>query len=133
MVKQFIANLIISGMNPDSYLWICSVNMYVKCGNLKLANLVFDELRERDVVSFTALIAGYSAAGNGYEGLGLFCKMRSEGILGNGFAFVSALKACSMCLALEFGKQMHAEVVKVGVLGDVFVGSALVDLYAKCG
>ncbi|KAI3900109.1 hypothetical protein MKW98_001009 [Papaver atlanticum] len=131
--KAIHGKVIISGLNPDSYLWICLVNMYVKCGNLKLAHRLFDEMPERDVVSFTALIAGYSAAGNGYEGVGLFRRMRSEGILANGFAFASALKACSMCLALEFGKQMHGEVVKAGVLGDVFVGSALVDLYAKCG
>ena len=43
-----------------------------------------------------------------------------------------ALKACSLSLELFFGTLLHGEGVKVGVLFDVFVGSSLVDLYAKC-
>ncbi|OVA11779.1 Pentatricopeptide repeat [Macleaya cordata] len=131
--KAVHGQVIKCGINPDSHLWICLVNMYAKCGSIQFAQKVFDNIPEREVVSWTALIAGYVAAGNGYEGVSLFRQMRIEGILPNGFAFASALKACSLCLALNFGKQMHGEVIKVGLLWDVFVGSALVDLYAKCG
>lgn len=51
----------------------------------------------------------------------------------NGFTLATVLKGCSMCTEIGFGEQVHVEVIKIGFLGDIFVGSSLVDLYAKCG
>ncbi|XP_043696285.1 pentatricopeptide repeat-containing protein At2g03880, mitochondrial-like [Telopea speciosissima] len=121
------------GVDPDSHLWNSLVNMYAKCGSLQNARQILEEMPERDVVSWTALIAGYVAHGDGCEGVGLFSEMRKEGVRPNAFAFATGLKACSMCFALDLGNQVHGEVIKVGIFSDIFVGSALVDLYAKCG
>ncbi|KAI3813633.1 hypothetical protein L1987_18362 [Smallanthus sonchifolius] len=71
--------------------------------------------------------------GCGTEGLRLFCEMYEEGVSPNEFTLATVLKACCLCLYLEFGKQLHGEVVKDGFFSDGHVGSALVDLYAKCG
>ncbi|XXG57192.1 hypothetical protein AAC387_Pa03g4412 [Persea americana] len=127
------AHIIKSGVHPDSHLWISLVNVYSKCSSTWLARRVFDEMPDRDVVSWNALMAGFVGEGNGDEGVLLFCKMWMEGIQPNGFVFATGLKACSMCLALSFGQQVHGEVIKFGLFSDIFVGSALVDLYAKCG
>ncbi|KAJ4974916.1 hypothetical protein NE237_008090 [Protea cynaroides] len=126
-------HVIKNGVDPDSHLWNCLVNMYAKCGSPQNARQILEEMPERDVVSWTAMIAGYVAHGDGSEGMGLFSEMRREGIRPNAFAFATGLKACSMCFALDFGMQLHGEVIKVGIFSDIFVGSALVDLYAKCG
>ena len=85
------------------------------------------------VVSWTALISGFVNEGCGSEGVSLYCEMRKENVRANEFALATALKACSICLNLEFGKQVHVEAIKAGLLLDLFVGSALVDLYARCG
>ena len=131
--KAIHGQVIKSGINPDSHLWNSLVNVYAKCGSANYACKVFGEIPERDVVSWTALIAGFVAEGYGSGAVNLFCEMRREGVGANEFTYATALKACSMCLDLEFGKQVHAEAIKVGDFSDLFVGSALVDLYAKCG
>ena len=63
----------------------------------------------------------------------MFCEMRKEGIKPNGHTMTTVLKGCSISLNLDFGKQLHGEIIKVGVFLDVFVGSTLVDVYARCG
>ncbi|KAK4402251.1 putative pentatricopeptide repeat-containing protein [Sesamum angolense] len=86
-----------------------------------------------NVVSWTALISGFVAQGYGVESVELFYEMRREDVRANEFTFATVLKGCSMLLDLEFGKQLHGELVKVGCLSDVYVGAALIDLYSKCG
>ncbi|XVF03786.1 hypothetical protein REPUB_Repub05bG0023100 [Reevesia pubescens] len=115
------------------HLWNSLVNVYAKCGSFGYACKVLDRMPERDVVSWTALFSGLVNEGYGYDVLGLYCFMKKDGVLPNGHCLVTALKACSLSLELFFGTLLHGEGVKVGVLLDVFVGSSLVDLYAKCG
>ncbi|KAK9275535.1 hypothetical protein L1049_022802 [Liquidambar formosana] len=131
--KAVHGQVIINGVEPDSHLWISLVNVYAKCGSLECARRVFDEMPEWNVVSWTALISGFVDEGYGRVGVDLFCKMRKEGFRPNEFTLTTALKACSMCSTLDLGKQVHAEVIKVGAFSDLIVGSALVDLYAKSG
>ncbi|GAV68300.1 PPR domain-containing protein/PPR_2 domain-containing protein/PPR_3 domain-containing protein/DYW_deaminase domain-containing protein [Cephalotus follicularis] len=126
-------NVLKCGIEPDSHLWVSLINAYAKCGSVNDARQVFDAMPERDVVSWTAVTAGIVGQGYGNDGVCLYCEMRREGIRPNEFALATCLKACSMCLGIEVGKQVHTEAIKVGHFMDLFVGSALVDLYAKCG
>ncbi|MCD7455964.1 hypothetical protein HAX54_030297 [Datura stramonium] len=130
--KALHGEMIRSGVEPDSHLWVSLINFYSKCGDLVFAGNAFDLIPKRDVVSWTALIAGFIAQGYGSKGICLFRDMRGEGIRPNEFTLATVLKGCSMCLDLEFGKQLHAVAVKGAAFSDVYVGSALVDLYAKC-
>ncbi|KAM3324646.1 pentatricopeptide repeat-containing protein, mitochondrial [Capsicum chacoense] len=130
--KALHGEMIRCGVEPDSHLWVSLINFYSKCGDLVFARNAFDLIPTRDVVSWTALIAGFIAQGYGSKGICLFRDMRGEGIRPNEFTLATVLKGCSMCLDLEFGKQLHVEVVKGAAFSDVYVGSALVDLYAKC-
>ncbi|XAR60162.1 hypothetical protein NMG60_11033418 [Bertholletia excelsa] len=125
--------LLKNGIDPDTHLWISLINFYAKCHDLRSARQVLDEMPERDVVSWTALIAGFVAEGCSSDAINLFVEMRKEGIRPNEFSLATCLKAGSMCLDLEFGKQLHAEIVKLGAFWDIYIGSALVDLYAKSG
>lgn len=131
--KTVHGQVIRSGIDPDSHMWNSLVNVYAKCGNFNYACKVFGKIPERDVVSWTALIAGFVAEGFGSDAINWFRGMRRDCVGANEFTYATTLKACSMCLDLEFGKQVHAEAIKVGDISDLFVGSALVDLYARCG
>lgn len=131
--KAVHGNVIKSGIQPDSHLLVSLINFYVKCGRILLARRLLDEMSEREVVSWTTLIAGYVSEGCATDGVSLYCEMRKENIRPNEFALATVLKACSNSLDIEFGKQVHAEAIKAGFLRDLFVGSTLVDLYAKCG
>ncbi|KAF7142467.1 hypothetical protein RHSIM_Rhsim05G0034000 [Rhododendron simsii] len=66
------------------------------------------------------------------DGLSFYCDMRKDGEKPNGFTLATVLKDCSMRTEIGFGEQVHVEVIKIGFFVDIFVGSSLVDLYAKC-
>jgi pentatricopeptide repeat protein len=59
--------------------------------------------------------------------------MKQEGVDPNSVTFVELLNACASVLALEEGGCVHHEIIQSGLELDVFVGSSLVDMYAKCG
>lgn len=98
----------------------------------KRRHQLHDDMTKRDVVSWTALISGLIADGYYRDGIGFYCDMQRDGVRPNGFSLATALKGCSMYTDIGLGKQVHAEVIKIGFLDDIFVGSSLVGLYAKC-
>lgn len=131
--KLIHGHVIKCGLELDSHLWVSLINAYAKCGTVVYAHRVLNIMPQRDVVSWSALITGFVAHGYGSDGVCLFCAMRREGVRPNEFALATCLKACSISYDVGFGKQVHLEAIKLGFCLDLFVGSALVDLYAKCG
>ena len=110
------------------------VDMYAKCGMLAKAQEVFEDLPNRNVVTWSALIAGYTRHNLGDEALKCFRRMQDEGISPNAVTFICILKACGSTASLHIGEEIHAEVKKQGLLGkDVVLATALIDMYAKCG
>lgn len=131
--KLIHGHVIKCGLELDSHLWVSLINAYAKCGTVVYAHGVLNMMPQRDVVSWSALITGFVAQGYGSDGVRLFCAMRREGVRPNGFALATCLKACSISYDVGFGKQVHLEAIKLGFCLDLFVGSALVDLYSKSG
>eukprot|EP01018_Ginkgo_biloba_P023998 Gb_36142 [translate_table: standard] len=109
------------------------VNMYAKCGSLVDARRVLEQMPIRNVVSWTVMISAYVRHGHSEEALKLFYQMKRTGIQPNQFTFSSVLPACANLASVERGKEMHKEIIRSGFQFDVFVGSALVDMYVKCG
>lgn len=122
-----------SGLDFNLYVGSALINMYATCGSLNEAYLVFDRLSERNVITWSALIAGYVEHGHGKDALHLFQHMEKEGIEPNEVTYISILKACSSLAALEKGKLVHAQIVQRGFESDLFVGNSLIDMYSKCG
>eukprot|EP01018_Ginkgo_biloba_P002768 Gb_08745 [translate_table: standard] len=127
------ADIIRSGFQSDVFVESALVDMYAKCGSVEKARYVFDKMRRRNIVSWTAMIAGYAQNGHGEEALKLFQQMQLAGVKPNPKAFASVLPACANLVALEQGKEIHEDIIRSGFQSDVFVESALVDMYAKCG
>ncbi|KAH7284254.1 hypothetical protein KP509_34G045300 [Ceratopteris richardii] len=86
-----------------------------------------------DVYSWTALLSGYVNHGKAYEALNFFCCMQKESVVPTNVTFISALKACTLSLSLDWGRRIHAFIVFSELEYDVYVVSCLVDMYAKCG
>eukprot|EP01018_Ginkgo_biloba_P025636 Gb_25611 [translate_table: standard] len=133
--KNVHAHIIKTGTRQDLILGNFLINMYAKCGVFEDARKLFENMPKRNVVSFTALIAGYAQNGQSNDALNLFVQMQREGIKANHFTLVSVLKACASLAALNEGSQVHAHAhfIEAGFASNVVVGSALVDMYAKCG
>ncbi|KAK1396355.1 Pentatricopeptide repeat-containing protein, mitochondrial [Heracleum sosnowskyi] len=109
------------------------VNMYAKCGCLEDARKVFDEMPVRDVVTWTALITGFSQHERYGEALRLFPEFLSVGLEPNHFTFSSLIKAAGGMGSGREGRQIHGFCLKYGYDGNVYAGSALVDMYVRCG
>ena len=134
------------GKSLHSYLikhGLCSVlfianNLIGMYSDLKLyddAQKLFDEMPDRNVVSWTASISAHTRAGNPTEALRVFTHMLScEAEEPNGYTFSAALKACAMVGDLETGKWIHDRVLRGTQLRfDTVLVNALLDMYVKCG
>lgn len=109
-----------------------AINMYAKCGDMELARKVFDGMSERDMVSYTMLISGYSQSNALKEALDLYVEMVKMGFQPNEFTFGSALKSAGGMQSDATGRGIHGACLKCGYDGNVYVGSALVDMYTRC-
>ncbi|KAH9317982.1 hypothetical protein KI387_019751, partial [Taxus chinensis] len=79
------------------------IDMYAKCGRIKKARRLFDKMHDRNVVSWTTMIAGYALHGYGWDALKLFELMKHSGTNPNHVSFVCVLYACSHAGLVEEG------------------------------
>eukprot|EP01018_Ginkgo_biloba_P021393 Gb_16101 [translate_table: standard] len=133
VLKDVHEQIIRSGFQSDVFLGSALVDMYAKCGSIENARHVFDKMPQRDVVSWNAMISAYASQGPSQEALKLFYQMQRTSIQPNQFTFASVLPACANLAALEQGMEIHKEIIRSGILCDIVVESAVLDMYAKCG
>ncbi|KAM6576592.1 hypothetical protein CsatB_028429 [Cannabis sativa] len=119
--------------SPDVVCQTAMVSACAKCGDLGFARDLFDEMPGRDSIAWNAMIAGYAQRGKSREALSLFYLMQMEGVKVNEVSMVSVLSACSHLGALDQGRWAHAYIEKNKLRVTVNLGTALIDMYAKCG
>lgn len=117
----------------DTILTNSLINMYAKCGDMVAAEVVFQAMKQRDVVSWTTMVCGYVQGRQFTAAFIFFEEMKAAGIVASEMALVSLLSACSQLGALDKGREIHAYIEEKNIKRDVFLESALVDMYAKCG
>ncbi|XP_057822921.2 pentatricopeptide repeat-containing protein At1g11290, chloroplastic isoform X2 [Cryptomeria japonica] len=131
--KKLHGHMIKTGFPTDTFMENTLANMYAKCGFMDYARQVFDRMYERNVVSWTTMIAGYAQNWRGEEALEFYKMMLGEQLKPNQFTFASVLRACANLASAEHGKQIHAHVIKLGFASNVTMGNALVTMYSKSG
>lgn len=119
--------------HTDIYVTSGLIGFYSKCNKAEVAKCVFDRMPEKDIVCWNSMIAGLSHNSLDKEAFNLFKQMIGKGIFPTQFSYATVLSCCAKSLSLPQGRQVHAQIVKDGVVNDVFVGSALIDMYSKCG
>lgn len=129
-----LARRVFDGMvKRDVVSWTAILDTYVEMGDLGEARRVFDEMPVRNEVSWSAMIARYSQSGSAEEALKLFCQMVQQGFNANISCFSSVFSALASLKAFRAGMNIHAHVLKIGIVEDVFISSSLIDFYCKCG
>ncbi|CAJ1931965.1 unnamed protein product [Sphenostylis stenocarpa] len=109
------------------------MDLYSKCGFVDLAYTIFGKIREKSIVTWNCMICGFSQNGISVEALKLFDEMYFNCMDINEVTFLSAIQACSNSGYLEKGKWIHHKLIVSGVQGDLYIDTALVDMYAKSG
>lgn len=131
--RQMHVSLHISGLDKDTVTGSALISMYGKCDSLVHAEVVFDQLITRNIVVWTTMIETYSQHGHGKLAFSLFEQMQQAGLVPNKMTFVGILAACASPDMIDDGKRLHDCIRKQGFEYDVIVGTALINMYAKCG
>ncbi|KAH7661954.1 TPR-like protein [Dioscorea alata] len=136
------------GLECDKYVQNTLMDMYSRVGKLDVARRIFNGMEARDVVSWNTMITGCIICGHFSEAFHLLSQMQrtrntddeidTDAVVHtnykpNNISLITVLPACAILAALAKGKEIHAYAVRNFSSSDVAVGSALVDMYAKCG
>nr|KYP75022.1 Pentatricopeptide repeat-containing protein At4g14850 family [Cajanus cajan] len=108
------------------------IDFYGKCGDIASSEMVFDRIDRRNVVSWGSMLATLVQNHEEERACMVFLQARKE-VEPTDFMISSVLSACAELGGLELGRSVHALAVKACVEENIFVGSALVDMYGKCG
>ncbi|KAL6502632.1 hypothetical protein OROHE_024285 [Orobanche hederae] len=109
------------------------VTMYAKCGSLTDAVKVFELSTNKNSITWSALITGYAQSGDGDKALILFQEMHSSGMTPSEYTLVGVLNACSDTAEINMGNEVHAYSVKLGFESQMYIMTALIHMYARCG
>ncbi|CAL5194724.1 unnamed protein product [Lathyrus oleraceus] len=131
---QMIHGLVfVGGFEREITVGNALITSYFKCGCFSLGRKVFDEMIERNVVTWTAVISGLAQNEFYEDSLRLFAQMCCGSVSPNVLTYLSLLMACSGLQALRDGQKIHGLLWKLGMQSDLCIESALMDLYSKCG
>ncbi|WCJ27232.1 Pentatricopeptide repeat (PPR) superfamily protein [Euphorbia peplus] len=125
--------LLKSGFGSNTFVVNSLISFYFKVGNVEAARNVFDEMTDRDVVSWNSMISGCVASGMPEKGLEFFWEMRVSGVSIDLATMVNVLAACVNCDDVVFGRAVHGFAVKVSLDRRLTFANTLLDMYSKCG
>ncbi|KAG4166046.1 hypothetical protein ERO13_A13G107500v2 [Gossypium hirsutum] len=133
VVKMMHGLVFSNGYEKEISVGNSLITSYFRCGCLSSGRQVFDEMFERNVITWTAMISGLVQNELYEKSLELFNQMRSGPVCPNSLTYLSSLMACSGLQALTGGRQIHSLLWKLGIQSEVCIESSLMDMYSKCG
>ncbi|RCV21817.1 hypothetical protein SEVIR_4G136200v4 [Setaria viridis] len=139
------------GIADNRFVQNALMDMYARLGDMDAARRIFAAIEPRDVVSWNTLITGCVVQGHISDAFQLVREMQQQGgctdaatedgiaradeepVMPNNITLMTLLPGCAMLAVPARGKEIHGYAVRHALDSDVAVGSALVDMYAKCG
>ncbi|KAL3523163.1 hypothetical protein ACH5RR_015997 [Cinchona calisaya] len=137
------------GFAGDKYVQNAMMDLYSRIGKITVSEYLFSIMEGRDIVSWNTMITGYVVCGYHEKALCLMRQMQeAETSIGrkdkyedglrvpitpNSITLMTVLPGCAALGTFAKGKEIHAYSIRNALASDVTVGSALVDMYAKCG
>lgn len=125
------------GLQHDVYVATALLDMYAKCGSLDDALRVFEEMPQKNEVSWNAMISALAFHGRAIEAISLFNRMIEEGgalARPNDITFVAVLSACVHAGLVDEGRRLFNLVSSsFGLAPKIEHYSCMVDLLARAG
>ncbi|KAG0465480.1 hypothetical protein HPP92_019644 [Vanilla planifolia] len=121
------------GVEDEPDLLTTLIAMYAKCGQVHVARYVFDQVTSPEPLLWNAMISGYAKNGNAEEAVDLFKEMVARNVQPDSITLRSAILACAQVGCLEAAKWIWGSANANGFESDMFVSTAVIDMFAKCG
>lgn len=123
------------GIESDVSVANTWITAYAKCGELGLAEMVFDDINAglRTVVSWNSVIAGCAYFEKFFKALIIYKRMLHDGFRPDISTILNLISSCLQPKALIQGKMIHAHGIQVGCDLDITVVNTLISMYSKCG
>ncbi|XP_073154411.1 pentatricopeptide repeat-containing protein At4g39530 isoform X2 [Henckelia pumila] len=126
------AQIITSGFGSNIFLVNVLIKVYSRCDDLKSACSLFARMPERNLISWSSMISVYNQNGCYEEALMLFDELRKSGFMNsNEFVLASVIQSCTQLVSLGNGLCLHGLVIKAYHKQNTYVGTSLIDFYAK--
>lgn len=119
--------------NPNLFCWNSMIYGYSILADIEGALDLFYRMPEHDDVSWNTVISLLFQHGYGVQTLDMFVKMWIQGFLPNSMTYACVISACASLCYLDWGRHLHARILRMESGPDAFTGNALIDMYAKVG
>ncbi|CAA7015671.1 unnamed protein product [Microthlaspi erraticum] len=131
--KEVHGFIVRNRLERDLFVYISVLSLYIHCGELFTAQVLFDAMEDKSLVSWNTVISGYLQNGFPERALFLFREMVLYGIQPCEISMMSVFGACSLLPSLRLGREAHAYALKRSLEEDAFVACSTIDMYAKNG
>ncbi|CAN6466239.1 unnamed protein product [Victoria cruziana] len=132
--KSIHSLIVRTGFQQDAFVCTSLIKMYAKCGSLSAAKLVFSELAEKDIVSWSAAISAHRVHGFGPTALQLFKEMNTQSMWIDHVGFVEILSACAHSGLVEEGWKCFESMVRDhSLVPKLEHYGCMVDLLSRAG
>lgn len=132
--EQLHARLLKSGFESDQCVANALISMYARSGSIEGASEVFNEMFDRNVISWTSMITGFAKHGYAEKALELFHQMVLAGVKPNEVTYVAVLSACSHVGFVEEGRKHFYSMSKDhGIVPRIEHYACMVDMLARTG
>lgn len=125
------------GIKPNVITWNSLISGFAQKGDDAMVSKMFELMIsngvEPDVISWTSVISGLVQNFRNEAAFDAFKQMLGRGFLPTSATISTVLAACATMANVRRGREIHGYAVVIRVEDDIYVRSALVDMYAKCG
>ncbi|CAL9774110.1 unnamed protein product [Musa acuminata subsp. burmannicoides] len=118
------------GYDSDVFVRNSLISMYGKSGALDTAKRLFDEMPDRSVVTWTAMIGAFAQNGHPEDALALFRRMLEERVRPNRATFLTVMPCVIRCHDAD---DLHKLIIRYHLESEVIVQNAIMGMYSRCG
>ncbi|KAK4840896.1 hypothetical protein QYF36_020819 [Acer negundo] len=131
--REIHTNAMKRGFDETTFVANSLATMYNKCGKLEYGLRLFERMNTRDVVSWTMIITTYVQMGQEENAFKAFIRMRESDVKPNEYTFAAIISGSANLSRIQWGEQLHAHVLRLGLADSLSVANSIMTMYSKCG
>ncbi|KAF7815470.1 pentatricopeptide repeat-containing protein [Senna tora] len=132
-VKQIHGFIIQSAMGFITSIMNALMDVYFKNGDMGFAMRVFNQIQEKDIISWNTVFSGFSWNGNARQLVTLYCDLMITGGKPNNITFSILLRKCGELHNLNLGLQFFCLALHFGLHDETNITNSVIIMFSRCG